>query len=85
MLHDVVPPVCMDFDEGTVGHGGAGFVWPHCSALGEQPVHLLEQTPGSNSSDTDNESVRDPDHDNADSTDHEVKAVMLTSFCDTTP
>ena len=71
MLHDSVA-VSVDFDVENVGNGGAGFAWPQPNALGEQPLHMLNPTPGFNTSDTDEESVHDRDHDYAEPIDHEV-------------
>lgn len=69
-----MPPasVHVDFDEESVGRGGAGFAWPQHSGLEEQPLHLPKHSPGSHTSDSDEESVHDRDRDHAESVDHEV-------------
>lgn len=72
MLHDLLVAVRVEFDVESVGHGGAGFAWPHCSALGEQPLHMPMIPTGLNTSDTDEESVPDRDHEYAEPIDHEV-------------
>ena len=80
MRHDLLVAVRVDFDIESVGNGGAGFAWPHPNALGEQPLHMLQQTPGFNTSDTDEESVPDRDHDCAEPIDHEVNRLMLVCY-----
>ncbi|KAL3149193.1 hypothetical protein ABBQ32_002021 [Trebouxia sp. C0010 RCD-2024] len=66
------PSVHVDFDEESVGRGGAGFAWPQHSGLEEQPLHLPKHSPGSHTSDSDEESVHDRDRDHAESVDHEA-------------
>lgn len=69
-----IPPasVHVDFDEESVGRGGAGFAWPQYSGLEEQPLHLPKHTLGSYTSESDEESVHDRDREHAESVDHEV-------------
>lgn len=80
MLNDWFVAVHVDFDVESVGHGGAGFAWPHCSALGAQPLHMPMLPTSLNTSDTEEESVHDRDHDYAEPVDHEVNRLMLVYY-----
>lgn len=68
--------VRVEFDVESVGHGGAGFAWPHCKTHGEQPLQMPKPVMDLNTSDTDEESVHDRDHEYAEPIDHEVHRLM---------
>ena len=76
-LHFLLAAVHVDFDEDSVGRGGAGFAWPQYSGLEEQPLHLPKHTLGSYTSESDEESAHDRDRDHAESVDHEVSRTAL--------
>lgn len=68
--------VHVEFDEESVGRGGAGFAWPQHSGLEEQALHLPKHTLGSHTSESDQESAHDRDHDHAELDDHEVSRIL---------
>ena len=75
----------VEFDEESVGPGGAGFAWPNHSATEQHTTQsislLLSHAHGSDVSDSEQESVHERDHEQAEAAPFDQEVCRTAMLC----